>query len=339
MINHIITLLNEKGYVLFHEKERGILIHETEQMIYIVTLSAFHGRLNVKLYQNMKQQAEFLAVTEFRKPVKTLHLIFTENGIFDEDIIRFVENTEGVWLIAVDTGRIYLFENQSEDFDGLYSYLEQELKEAEKSRKKQKRFLFPLKPVNIMFVVLNILYFLSIVASRGLHAVNDTNIMLEMGALNYESFVGGRWYEIITSLFMHFGISHLLNNMVLLLYVGCELEDRIGSLRYFILYLLAGICGNFASLWYYHSIGEAVVSAGASGAIFGVIGALFVVLLKQGKNSQNLTPKRLLFLAGITIYYGMTTIGVDNAAHIGGFLGGIISGFLLSKISQYGKLK
>lgn len=70
-----------------------------------------------------------------------------------------------------------------------------------------------------------------------------------------------------------------------------------------------------------------------------MIGALFVVLLKQGKNSQNLTPKRLLFLAGITIYYGMTTIGVDNAAHIGGFLGGIISGFLLSKISQYGKLK
>lgn len=217
MINHIITLLYEKGYVLFHEKERGILIHETEQMIYIVTLSGFHENLDVEAYQKMKLQAEFLAATEFRKPVKTLHLIFTENGMFNEEIIQFVEKTEGVWLIALDTGTIYLFENQSEDFDGLYSYFEQGLKEAEKSRR-DIPFLF--KPVTLMFVALNILYFLFVVISRGFYAVNDTNIMLEMGALSYETFMAGRWYEVITSLFMHFGLSHLLNNMILLLYAG-----------------------------------------------------------------------------------------------------------------------
>ena len=127
--------------------------------------------------------------------------------------------------------------------------------------------------------------------------------------------------------------------MLLLVYAGCQLEKIIGKIPYFILYIASGICGNVVSLWYYHSIGEYAVSAGASGAIFGVIGALLVVLFINRTKTAETTPKRLLFLAFITIYYGMTTIGVDNAAHIGGFICGIIGGFLLSKVSQYGKLE
>ena len=84
---------------------------------------------------------------------------------------------------------------------------------------------------------------------------------------------------------------------------------------------------------------EYIVSAGASGAVFGVIGALFVVLLVNRTKAESMTPKRLLFMIIITIYYGMTTVGINNAAHIGGLLTGIFGGFLLSKISQYGKLK
>lgn len=336
MLNHVVSLLLKKGYGKFSEDKKGVLLREAEDVIYIVTLS-FYNRFNdLKEYQSVKTQVEYLAVTKYRKPVKTLHLIFKENGMFDDNIVRFVENTEGVWLLALDTGRIYLFENQSEDFDELYSYLENGLMHVEKPKQQQ---IFKLTPVNVVLVAFNIFYFLFIVVSKGHYAVYNTEVMLNMGALSYNTFMNGRWYEIVTSLFMHFGLSHLLNNMILLLYAGCELEDRVGSFRYLILYFAAGICGNLASLWYYHSIGECVVSAGASGAIFGVIGALFVVLLQKGKNKQYLTPKRLLFLATITIYYGMTTMGVDNAAHIGGLLSGIIGGLLLSKISQYGKLK
>lgn len=324
----------ERGYSPFHEK--GILMREAEDRIYIVTLSVFRKGNVVEEYQKVRTQVEFIAATKYRKTVQTLHLVFIENGMFDEDIIRFVDRIENVWLIALDTGRLYLYENQSDEFDGLYPYLEEGLKNTKKT---ERRFPFEFTIVNVSIVVINIIYFLFIVITKGYDAVYDTDIMLKMGALSYQTFMSGRWYEIITSFFMHFGFSHLANNMLLLLYVGCELEDRIGSFKYFIIYMLTGICGNLVSLWHYHYIGEFVVSAGASGAIFGVIGALFVVLLKKGKNSQNLTPKRLLFLAGITIYYGMTTIGVDNAAHIGGLLCGIIVGLLLSKISQYGKLK
>lgn len=334
MLNHIVKLLQQKGYVPFREK--GILLHETEDMINIVTLSVFNKLAKPDDYYRVKTQAEFTAATTYRKPVQTLHLVFTEDGMFEEDVIQFVEMVGNVWLIALDTGRIYLFENQSDEFDGLYPFLEQNLKNIKVSKKK---IDFRFTPVNMAIVLLNIFIFLFIVFSKGFDAVYDTNSMLSMGASSAESFLNGRWYEVITSLFLHFGISHLLNNMFLLVYVGCELENRIGSLQYFMLYMLSGIFGNLTSLWYYYNTGQNVVSAGASGAIFGVIGALFIVLLKKGKSTQNLTPKRLLILACITIYYGMTTVGVDNAAHIGGLLSGLFGGLLLSKISQYGKLK
>jgi rhomboid protease GluP len=164
--------------------------------------------------------------------------------------------------------------------------------------------------------------------------------MLKMGASSYNSFVSGRWYEIITAMFLHFGVSHLFNNMLLLVYIGCELEKRIGPFVYAIIYLGSGIVGNAASLLYYSRVGEAdVVSAGASGAIFGVMGCLAVYLLINPSKNRNLTTRRLIIMALLTIYYGFSNVGVDNAAHIGGFCFGIFGGFLLSKILHYDKIK
>ncbi|HCJ09432.1 MAG TPA: rhomboid family intramembrane serine protease [Lachnospiraceae bacterium] len=189
-------------------------------------------------------------------------------------------------------------------------------------------------------VALNVLCFILVIVLNGGYAATlDSDTMLRMGALSYDTFTSGKWYQIITSMFLHFGITHLFNNMILLIYAGCQLEQMVGKIRYLLLYMGSGIVGNAASLWYYHSIGEYAVSAGASGAIFGVIGALLVILAWNRTNNAETTPRRLFFLAFITIYYGMTTIGVDNAAHIGGLISGIFGGFLLSKVAQYGKLK
>lgn len=337
MYNHIANLLYQKGYHLLDD-EKGFLIRETETIVYIVTLSAFQKGRCWEYYDNFRMRIEFMVASGYHKKVQTLHMIITETGMFDEEVLKLVESQSAIWLIAADTGRIYIFENQLERFDDLHQYLEQGLKGV--SAKKNLNTTFKLQPVNMIIVFLNLIYFLVIIISgTGYGAVYDTDIMLKMGALNYEQFMSGAWYELITSLFMHFGLSHLLNNMILLTYAGCELEKRIGKLSYLLLYLIAGICGNVASLIYYHHIGEYVVSAGASGAIFGVIGALAVILIMHHTETETLTPQRLLLMAGMTIYYGMTTMGVDNAAHIGGILSGIIGGFLLSKISQYGKLK
>ena len=339
MVKQIVTMLRSYGYCSFDENRPGVYIRETEQVLYIVTLNRYRsGYTCLQNYENLQRQIEFMAATRYQKQVATLHIMITENGMFEQTVYDLLENMTNLWLVAKDTGRIYIFEKQLQDFDGLYEYLSTGLQYNEKNDRKNQAFQFTL--VNMVIVAVNIMIYLGIILFyRDIYAIYNTDIMLKMGAMSYNTVMAGQWYQLITSMFLHFGFDHLLNNMILLAYVGCELERRVGKIGYMILYFFSGIIGNVASLLYYGHAGEGiVVSAGASGAIFGVIGALFVVLLVGHTKTEDLSPKRLLFVALITIYYGLTSVGVDNAAHIGGLFAGIIGGFLLSKISQYGKL-
>ena len=102
----------------------------------------------------------------------------------------------------------------------------------------------------------------------------DALFMLQHGAM-YEPYIidGHEYYRIFTCMFLHFGISHLLNNMVLLGALGWNLELEIGKIRFLIIYLGSGIAGNIVSLIYDISSVQPAVSVGASGAIFGLMGA------------------------------------------------------------------
>lgn len=335
MLERVVELLYRKGYRPLEPEDGGVLVRETDEVVYILALSTFRPELDASLYEKAASRLIFNAATRYQKKVELLNLVATESGMFQEDAMQFVERLHNVWFIAKDTGRIYIFENQPSQFDGLYEYIDNGVRDW-KSNKNG----FRLTPVNMIIVALNVLCFILVIVLNGGYAATlDSDTMLRMGALSYDTFISGKWYQIITSMFLHFGITHLFNNMILLIYAGCQLEQMVGKMRYLLLYVGSGIVGNAASLWYYHSIGEYAVSAGASGAIFGVIGALLVILARNRTNNAETTPRRLFFLAFITIYYGMTTIGVDNAAHIGGLISGIFGGFLLSKIAQYGKLK
>ncbi len=335
MLERIVELLYQKGYRPLDSKDGGVLIRETDEIVYILALSTFRPELDAALYENAASRIIFNVATRYQKKVELLNLVATESGMFQEDAMQFVEKLHNVWFIAKDTGRIYIFENQPSQFDDLYEYLDNGIRDWKPGKNG-----FALTPVNMAIVALNVLCFILVIVLNGGYAATlDSDTMLRMGALSYDTFTSGKWYQIITSMFLHFGITHLFNNMILLIYAGCQLEQMVGKIRYLLLYMGSGIVGNAASLWYYHSIGEYAVSAGASGAIFGVIGALLVILAWNRTNNAETTPRRLFFLAFITIYYGMTTIGVDNAAHIGGLISGIFGGFLLSKVAQYGKLK
>ena len=103
----------------------------------------------------------------------------------------------------------------------------------------------------------------------------DVLFMKQYGAM-YEPYVmeGHEYYRLLTSIFLHFGIEHLLSNMVMLGALGMNLEPEIGRLRFLLVYFVSGIGGNICSLLINVSFGEVVVSAGASGAVFGLTGAL-----------------------------------------------------------------
>ena len=158
----------------------------------------------------------------------------------------------------------------------------------------------------------------------------DAAFMLQHGAM-YEPMVTQQheFYRIFTSMFLHFGITHLLNNMVLLGALGWNMELEIGKIRFLIIYLVSGIGGNLLSLYFGISAETYAVSAGASGAIFGLMGALLYVVIANRGRLGRLSGKGMLFMVILSLYFGLTSSGVDNWAHIGGLVTGFVMAVIL----------
>lgn len=186
--------------------------------------------------------------------------------------------------------------------------------------------------VTILFIVVNVIIWL-ILELMG--DTQDSYFMIAHGAA-YEPLItkGGEFYRLFTCMFLHFGADHLMNNMLVLGVTGMRLESVLGSVRFAALYLCAGLGGSLLSLYHELGSGQPAVSAGASGAVFGVIGALLAWAVWHKGKVGTLTAKGLLGMAALSLYYGFSTSGVDNWGHIGGMAGGIALGsvFAVSSI-------
>jgi membrane associated rhomboid family serine protease len=193
----------------------------------------------------------------------------------------------------------------------------------------QLRQLTPHVPCTLTIVALNVLVYGIMVAS-GVNPLNpDAPTLLSWGADYAPRTMSGEWWRIVTSTFLHFGIVHLAVNMFCLASDGPLVERLVGNVGFLVLYLLSGIGGSLASLGW----SALVVSAGASGAIFGVYGALLGVCLRAGHTipAEALAKHRgstLTFL-GYNLVYGMFAPGIDMAAHLGGLFTGFCCGVAL----------
>lgn len=180
--------------------------------------------------------------------------------------------------------------------------------------------------VSVVIIYLNVLMFLAVEITGG---SQDLQHMLSWGA-GCAPLVeqGHEYYRLFTCMFLHFGMEHLVNNMLALYFVGGHLERAVGKVNFLLIYLAGGLGASCLS--YYRDIqqGSANISAGASGAVFAVIGAMIYVLLLNRGRLEGLTVKQMAFMAVLSLYYGFTTTGVDNTAHVGG----IFCGFLLAVI-------
>lgn len=178
----------------------------------------------------------------------------------------------------------------------------------------------------IGLIVVNIgIFFLFMVFGNA----ENTMFLLEHGAM-YEPYVveGHEYYRLLTSMFLHFGIDHLMNNMVMLGALGWNLEMETGKIRFLLIYFLSGIGGNVFSLLMNQSAGREVVSAGASGAVFGLMGALVIVVIRNRGHVGNLSRRGIMVMIVLSLYFGLASTGVDNMAHIGG----LICGFIIEAI-------
>ncbi|MTK06756.1 MAG: rhomboid family intramembrane serine protease [Hungatella sp.] len=189
--------------------------------------------------------------------------------------------------------------------------------------------------VNIGLIAVNVIYFLYLEMNG---STEDTQFMVSHGAM-YAPLVieRGEYYRLITSTFMHFGINHIMNNMLILFILGDNLERALGHIKYLLFYLICGVGANVASMIINLSGYRNVVSAGASGAIFGVIGGLLYAVAVNRGQLEDLSTRQLVVVILCSLYFGFTSTGVDNAAHIAGLIIGIIMGVVLYRRPRNGR--
>ena len=172
-------------------------------------------------------------------------------------------------------------------------------------------------------------------------------VVYTIGSMNAEKIlVAHEYYRFLTSVFLHADIEHLVSNMIFLFGLGQMVEQVTGHISFSIVYLLSGFGGSIFSILYAVLTGKIYDAVGASGAIFGLVGALFILVvardLKRRSHSQgtveildqrgrqmqgayeSVSVGRIIFAVVYMIYSGSRAAGVDNAAHVGGLLCGIM---------------
>lgn len=138
----------------------------------------------------------------------------------------------------------------------------------------------------------------------------------------------GEYYRLLTAAFLHFSFTHLINNLFVGAILGYRLERITGSLKFFVIYLLSAIGANVVSMYYYGIVEPYALSVGASGAVFGIVGALFAVSIRD-RSVTDLTPGRIAIYAALSLYSGFATTGVNNIAHLSGLVFGFLLGLAL----------
>lgn len=200
---------------------------------------------------------------------------------------------------------------------------------------KESRTQLSFKPfLTYTFLSINIIFFLLMVLA-GLHLFpnpipgsTDQRVLIDFGAKVNTMIQAGEVWRLLSSTFIHIGIIHLVFNLYALWALGPLTEESFGHRRFFMIYILSGLGGSIASFLF-----SPALSAGASGAIFGLLGALLYYSYKRPALWKSGLGMNLVVVIFVNLGFGFVQPGIDNFAHLGGLITGTITSVLLSKKS------
>jgi len=192
------------------------------------------------------------------------------------------------------------------------------LAEWRRQREEERRIFEYGKPVfTRLLIIVQVAMFLILEWSGG---STDPSVLIHYGAKFNPLIEAGEWWRFLTPMFLHIGLLHLLTNTFALYYLGWTVERLYGSLRFLLIYTTAGFFGTLASFLFTPSI-----SAGASGAIFGLFGALLYFGTVYRHLFFRTMGMNVISLIVVNLLFGLLVPGIDNAGHIGGLVGGFLA--------------
>ncbi|WP_227934985.1 rhomboid family protein [Alkalihalobacillus deserti] len=201
--------------------------------------------------------------------------------------------------------------------------LQQQIHQAVEQRESKEKLLFFYgKPIATYLLLVSVALMFYILEQNG----SSTSVLtlIEFGAKYNPLILEGEWWRLFTAMFLHIGFLHLFMNSLALFYLGGTVERMFGTIRFLIIYLIAGLSGSVASFAFNEQ-----VAAGASGAIFGCFGALLYFGMIHRKLFLRTMGKNVLTVLVINLVFGFAFPMVDNGAHIGGLIGGFLAGFIV----------
>lgn len=295
------------------------------------------NRCNVLIEVDYRETA-FITKADIDNTAYGIVNFLYEQGFSDLNILFIIDtyskyiaaelmgNNTNYWVIDTYENRLVIPYENIQLFEKEYKIISDYITGGTDSKMHKKRYVHM---INYLIIIINILVYIWLEFNGSTH---DVMYMLEHGGL-YWPYIEqyGQWYRLVSSMFMHFGLSHLFNNMIVLLFIGDNLERALGKIRYLLLYLISGIASNMISCIYYEATGASVVGCGASGAIFGVVGALLYIIIINKGRYEDLTIRRMILFIVMSIYSGAASPGINVTAHISGLIAGFISAVFLYK--------
>lgn len=292
------------------------------------------------------RQDIILTGEQFAHVKDTIYKLFEDKGMLNVHLLSLIlcgdmekarllgAEDNFCWIINTLERRLVIYENQTPDFYGLRQRLEALLAQPDEAWEGKQAAVRKRDYRNVPWVVsflcaANIILFL-ICAFTG-------DLLYNGGMLLGDVVLQGREvYRMFTSMFLHVDLQHLFNNMVLLFFVGELIEKELGHIRTAVLYLGAGLAGNILSVGYDYYTAVYGGSLGASGAVFGLVGSLLFLVIRHKGKLESVTMGRIIIMIAYSLYSGFAAANIDNAAHIGGLIGGFVITFILTLTGPQG---
>lgn len=187
-----------------------------------------------------------------------------------------------------------------------------------------------LGPVTQALMIMNVVWFVYMTAAGVNPARPDPLLLVRFGALFGPLIYEGETWRLVSYMFVHIGLLHIGFNTYVLYALGRDLEVLYGRIPFIIIYFFAGLCGGLASLWAH----PVTLSAGASGAIFGLAGAAISFYFRLHDPTLKRIFARwknsLLLFIGYNVVFGLMIPGIDNFAHMGGLISGFVMGYIIA---------
>lgn len=330
-----LTIMSLINYFITEKNYNPMIIHGINDEIWLENLNEEYKIVRIVSHHiHNKEQLDFdkFKLSRVVKQVKKKTLSFKvkvlniytdledEKLLSNDDVM--INNKEDINNPKLTNAFPNIVEKTKRDEEGLEYFIKvtDNINKQNESKSKiaEKIFSFkkPIITYSIIFICV-LVFILMYVLGNG---STDNYTLLLFGA-NLDALTkNGDYYRLFTSMFLHIGIMHLLCNMYSLYIIGKEVENVFGKWKYLVIYILSGIAGSILSLAFNHN----TICAGASGAIFGLLGALLYFGYYYRPYLGATLTRSIIPVIAINLIIGFLDSGIDNSAHIGGLVGGLL---------------